>query len=63
MYLILMGKLPKPWVLSSTKTIQDYYGNQMQLVAPTTISLFFSFLSMMKAVYTINIIPGIHFKV
>ena len=62
-YLIITGKLPKPWLLTSTKVVEDLKGNEFILLNPTRISLIFSLISMMKAVYAINIVSGIHFKV
>ena len=41
----------------------DSQGNLLRIPKPTLISLVFSFLSMSKAIYSINVVKGIQFKV
>ena len=62
-YLIITGRLPKPWLTAGLVTMTDSQGNLLRIPKPTLISLVFSFLSMSKAIYSINVVKGIQFKV
>ena len=61
-WLILNGKIPKPWHAYGQITLIDWYGNELALPTTAVISLAFSILSMMKALIEFNIIR-VHIQV
>ena len=55
-WLIVNGKVPKPWNITGEFTFKDWSGNEVKFVTIALFSLVFSALSMLKAVIMINVI-------
>ena len=57
-YLILRGYLPLPWAqTASSSCLEDSLGRSICLPSIPVASVVFSFLSLVKAVYALNIYP------
>ena len=60
-YLIVRGHLPLPWTQpASSSCIEDSLGRVACLPSIPVASILFSFLSLVKAVYALNIYPLVH---
>ena len=60
-YLILRGHLPLPWAqTASSSCLEDSLGRSVCLPSIPVASVVFSFLSLVKALYDLNIYPLVH---
>lgn len=62
LWLILNGKIGKPWEMTGYLNHLDWQGNAIYFPTTALISLIFSVLSMVKAAVEFNII-GVHIRV
>lgn len=56
MWLILNGKIARPWEQVGSLTVRDWHGNELHLPTTAAISLTFSLASIAKAIIDFNII-------